>query len=244
MGCDGGSIPKRAELVRTKTKEAALEKSVKTDLWRYCCLSKEPLVPPVVTCPLGKLYSREAVLEMMLARSSGTLSHDPIPHIKSTKHLHNLRLTPNPAYQPRGPLEVRQAADEGTAPFICPVTGREMNGNFAFVYLKGCGCVISEQALSSVPVKSCLKCGRSREIDDVAILKPDAILPPSTNISSSSPSSSFRKKRPNKSDKSTPANTAESLNVHTEIIDPMSGRSIFKKTKAISTLYNHTSTKT
>ena len=57
MGCDGGTIPKRHELVRTKKKPE--EKDKVSDLaskWQYCALSNQPLKEPIVACELGRYF--------------------------------------------------------------------------------------------------------------------------------------------------------------------------------------------
>ena len=59
MGCDGGTIPKRHELVRTKKKPE--EKDKVADLaskWQYCALSNQPLKQPIVACELGRYSTK------------------------------------------------------------------------------------------------------------------------------------------------------------------------------------------
>ena len=57
MGCDGGSIPRRDELVKTKKKAEKVDSNelLKT-LFFTCFLSKLALNEPVVACILGKYY--------------------------------------------------------------------------------------------------------------------------------------------------------------------------------------------
>lgn len=55
MGADGGTIPKRCELVKKKKKKEKLDKNVaNATRWRLCRLSQEPLKRPIVACKLGK----------------------------------------------------------------------------------------------------------------------------------------------------------------------------------------------
>ncbi len=55
MGADGGTIPKRCELVRNKKKKEKIDKSVRAAVkWKTCQLSQEPLKKPVVACKLGR----------------------------------------------------------------------------------------------------------------------------------------------------------------------------------------------
>lgn len=55
MGADGGTIPKRCELVKSKKKKEKIDKNVANAArWRICRLSQEPLKRPIVACPLGR----------------------------------------------------------------------------------------------------------------------------------------------------------------------------------------------
>ena len=55
MGADGGTIPKRCELVRGKKKTAKVDKNVENaNKWRTCKLTQEALLKPIVACKLGR----------------------------------------------------------------------------------------------------------------------------------------------------------------------------------------------
>ncbi|CAO3644390.1 unnamed protein product [Mucor hiemalis] len=59
MGNDGGSIPRRIELVKEKARELKLNPELeRAAVWLYCALSKLLLEQPVVSCGLGKLYNQ------------------------------------------------------------------------------------------------------------------------------------------------------------------------------------------
>lgn len=60
----------------------------------------------------------------------------------------DLNLSPNPAYK-------QDAEGCEAAPYVCPVIGLEMTGNFRFVFLWTCGCVFSERALKYVNSNIC-----------------------------------------------------------------------------------------
>ncbi|KAI8913375.1 Rtf2 RING-finger-domain-containing protein [Gorgonomyces haynaldii] len=119
MGCDGGSIPKRNELIKTKKREQTVEMQ-KNQEWLYCHASKEPLQEPVCSDLVGHLYNKMALLELVLQKQS-KLSLAQLVDLKLTK------------------------TDSG---FICPITAKEMNGNTEFVYLS-CGHVMARMALQS-----------------------------------------------------------------------------------------------
>ena len=114
--------------------------------WRHCSIKQLPLQTPIVACGLGRLYSKEAVLEGLLDRS--TLP-ETATHIKTLKDVKTLNLTNNPAFD-RDASKNEGDVDEGRSPYICPVTGLEMNGKFKFCFLWQCGCVVSERALKEI----------------------------------------------------------------------------------------------
>ncbi|KAI9143307.1 Rtf2 RING-finger-domain-containing protein, partial [Paraphysoderma sedebokerense] len=156
QGGDGGSIPGRADLVKLKTRGVKLDQ---TELliaqWFFCALSKNNLQPPIVACGLGKLYNRDAVIEYLLDKDRYGEADVICPHIHSIKDVINLNLTMNPAYDE--PAHGHTNPTSTTAQFICPITGKEMNGKYRFVFLDSCGCVFSEQALKEVKTSLCMK---------------------------------------------------------------------------------------
>ncbi|GAA6020592.1 hypothetical protein JCM11491_000807 [Sporobolomyces phaffii] len=153
MGNDGGSIPKRDDLVKTKKKRAREDdKDSVRQRWAFCALSREPLRAPVVSCPLGKLYNKEAVIAYLLDPPSR--ANDDAAHLRSLRDVTTLRLTPNPALDDAHDAEAEPTTVGGAAagtvraaPFVCPISLREMNGAVKFVYRKPCGCAMSEPAL-------------------------------------------------------------------------------------------------
>jgi len=149
-------------MVKTKSKaETADKDELNLEKWNLCSLTMEPLVRPIVACRLGKLYNKESVISWLLASKTAATTGGPdavqeaFSHIRNLKDLKELNLTDNPAFE--------GAKAAGSARFICPITGKEMNGNFKFFYYKACGCVMSEQALKEVKPErgTCLQCGRA-----------------------------------------------------------------------------------
>ncbi|XP_064486850.1 replication termination factor 2-like [Ornithodoros turicata] len=167
MGCDGGTIPRRDELVRTKQKPEQKDKDAEAVAkWKHCAITQEELRLPVVSCDLGRLYNKEAVIEYLLNKEA---TSDIAKHIRSLKDLVELNLTENPTYRRKGADKGDEYVDHRASRFICPVVGLEMNGKYKFCYLRHCGCVLSERALK---VKSdvCHKCGKPFEDDDIVVL--------------------------------------------------------------------------
>ncbi|CDH49891.1 upf0549 protein c20orf43 homolog isoform 1 [Lichtheimia corymbifera JMRC:FSU:9682] len=177
MGNDGGSIPRRIELVKEKQKEVKVNPDLeRVAAWFYCALSKQPLQPPIVACGLGKLYNQDAIIEYMLDKNVYGDGDKICSHITSPKDTVKLTLTPNPAF------DENDAAKDSTtmghldkdiqSRFICPVSMKEMNGKHRFVYLDTCGCVFAEQALKEVKTYECVSCGKPFERENVIVINP------------------------------------------------------------------------
>ena len=130
-------------------------------------LNKRPLQEPIVSCPLGKLYNRDAILEFLLDRESfGAEGEVVCGHIRTikvryavfivadtrlmphTQDVKTLKLTPNASKTP--PSASFSESQPERASFVCPLNFKEMNGSQPFVYLKPCGCVFSQAGLKAV----------------------------------------------------------------------------------------------
>ncbi|CRK91862.1 CLUMA_CG005483, isoform A [Clunio marinus] len=159
MGCDGGTIPRRDELVRLKKKPEVKDKdSERLYRWRHCSLTQQKLQQPIVMCGLGRLYSKSNIIEQLLEK---TPMPESCSHIKGLKDIKDLKLTANPSYSPE---------DDKNAPFICALIGLEMSGQFRFVALWTCGCVFSERALKQLKSNICNICQTPYSEQDVVIL--------------------------------------------------------------------------
>ncbi|XP_064624743.1 replication termination factor 2-like [Lineus longissimus] len=168
MGCDGGTIPTRDELVRLKKKPEQKDKFA--DLahkWQNCAISQEPLRRPIVACELGRLYNKDVVIELLLDKSKFDCAAS-FDHIRGLKDVKVLQLTDNPAYKD----EDHKAgyAEKALVKYICPIAGLEMNGRHRFSFLWKCGCVFSERALKEVKTETCQQCGMPCSDEDPAII--------------------------------------------------------------------------
>ncbi|KAF5284325.1 hypothetical protein FQA39_LY04618 [Lamprigera yunnana] len=167
MGCDGGTIPRRDELVRVKKKPETKDKDFELAFqWRCCHLSQQSLQEPVVMCGLGFFYNKITLIEGLLNRA--TLP-EGVKHIKSLKDVKNLNLTKNPEYKSSDEKK-EGGVDSRSAPYICPVTGMEMTGKYRFIGLWSCGCVFSERSLKEISGNICHKCQKPFSTEDVVIL--------------------------------------------------------------------------
>ncbi|OQR68105.1 UPF0549 protein C20orf43-like [Tropilaelaps mercedesae] len=170
MGCDGGTIPRRDELVRTKQKDEHKDTNAQNAFkWKHCAISQQALKQPIVACDLGRLYNKEAIIQYLLKRADSPL--EAAAHIRQLRDVTELVLTDNPAFK-----DVQTKGDEyvdhAIAAYICPTTGLEMNGKHKFVFNRLCGCVFSERARKNVNTEKCLKCGGSMKVTELIILNP------------------------------------------------------------------------
>ncbi|EEC08531.1 conserved hypothetical protein [Ixodes scapularis] len=168
MGCDGGTIPRRDELVRTKQKPEQKDKDAEAVAkWKHCAVTQEELRLPIVSCELGRLYNKESVIECLLNKDT---SCETAQHIRSLKDIVELNLTENPGYRRRDADKGDEYVDLRASRFICPIVGLEMNGKHKFCYLRQCGCVLSDRALKEVKSEVCHKCAKPFRDDDIVVL--------------------------------------------------------------------------
>ena len=150
MGGDGGSIPKRADMVRTKGYSSVQGSSVgsmgynpnlqrklteehvdpkrQRRLWMTrCWLSSQVLEDPVVVCRGGYLYNKETVVRYLLEKIFSKLP----------KHLTSIRDV----------IDVKFKRTSGG--IVCPITGKELDDGVAkCVVMWPCGCALSSKALA------------------------------------------------------------------------------------------------
>ncbi|XP_071807928.1 replication termination factor 2-like [Asterias amurensis] len=167
MGCDGGTIPRRDELVRLKKRPEQVDKNMeRMAKWLHCSITQERLRQPVMACELGRLYNKESVLEYLLDKTTS----DSAQHIRSLRDVKELNLSINPAFEKQGKKKGDVYLENDIAQYICPVSGLQMNGHYRFCFLWSCGCVLSEKALKEVKSDVCHKCGSEYDVEDAVIL--------------------------------------------------------------------------
>ncbi|XP_069547139.1 replication termination factor 2 [Brachyistius frenatus] len=172
MGCDGGTIPKRHELVKGPKKVEKVDKSAELAAkWKYCALSQEKLRRPIVACDLGRLFNKDAVIEYLLDKTAERPNTEAVAHIRGIKDIKELNLIDNPEWEgERRNAKGDRYEDINCGMFICPVVGLEMNGKHRFCYLQTCGCVFSDRALKEVKTEICHKCGDPFKEEDIVVL--------------------------------------------------------------------------
>ncbi|CAL8380685.1 unnamed protein product [Boreogadus saida] len=130
MGCDGGTIPKRHELVKGPKKVEKVDKNAELYAkWKCCALTQEKLKRPIITCELGRLYNKDAVIEYLLDKTAERPHADVVSHIRGMKDIQELNFTDNPEWEGEGRISKGDRyEDMHCAMFICPVVGLEMSG--------------------------------------------------------------------------------------------------------------------
>lgn len=174
MGCDGGTIPKRHELVKTKKKPEEKDKDAeRATQWTLCSLSSQPLKEPIVACQLGRLYNKDALIEYLLDKSNSK-QLEKMSHIKGLKSVSTLNLTANPNWNDKA-KNGDGYHDTNKSKYICPVSSTEMNGRYRFCFLLQCKCVISQKVLKEIKGDLCPVCSKSYDKkNDVVVINPNA----------------------------------------------------------------------
>ncbi|VEL31082.1 unnamed protein product, partial [Protopolystoma xenopodis] len=151
MGGDGGSIPRREELVRKKRiPERVSINDANAARWKHCALSQESLRDPIVMCRLGRLYNKESIIEKLLEKKNFACS--VADHIKKLKDIRELKFSKSTIIK-----QASSALDpERVEVFTCPIMDFELDGHYPAIALWKCGCVYSKRAFDSVSSDSCL----------------------------------------------------------------------------------------
>ncbi|KAI0836438.1 DUF602-domain-containing protein [Hypoxylon sp. FL0890] len=178
MGNDGGSIPKRRELVReaarlptaSELKATALESL--THAWTTCSLSDAPLdLSNTVSDCRGRLYNYESVLQCLMPSSS----ENPVPETQEAEFARTGITSVKDVVK----LKINTRKDEKGREFAaCPVSMKELGAATKSVYVVPCGHVFAEVAMREISdtEKQCPECSTPFEARDVIpILSTDEV---------------------------------------------------------------------
>jgi hypothetical protein len=214
MGCDGGTIAGRKDLVKVKGRSinAHSSRAIARAKVNSCALSQQPLRAPVVACAMGQLLNKDALIEYLLAKQR--FPH--FSHITSLKDVCNVTMQWNEqariskvpsASSSMGPVDSEEdeskesnlkdgeADAEAESLYSCPITALTSNGVNKFVAMQPCGCIVSERALRSIGAAAgqpdaCLVCGKPLSHDSpVSPSAGDAVAPAAAAAAASASSS-------------------------------------------------------
>lgn len=179
MGNDGGSIPKRRELVKEAAKSKTVSELKATALeslshsWTRDPLSSEPIdMENVVSDWRGRLYNYESVLKGLVpgdeeAGSNGNANGNDMTFastgIKSLRDVVKLNFK---KYRPAGSKEKEIWA--------CPISLKELGPATKAVYIVPCGHVFAEVAIREIKDQenTCPECSGTFEEQDVLPILP------------------------------------------------------------------------
>ncbi|KAF5676155.1 Replication termination factor 2 [Fusarium heterosporum] len=148
MGNDGGSIPKRRELVKNAARAPTTSELKATALeslahaWAHCALSGDTLdIDSLVSDWRGRLYNYEAMLNGLMP------SDDPADITPASLGIKSLRDVTK--------LKVSKNGDK----LVCPISMKELGPAVKTVYLVPCGHVFADVAMKEIQEKACPECG-------------------------------------------------------------------------------------
>ncbi|KAK0615732.1 Rtf2 RING-finger-domain-containing protein [Bombardia bombarda] len=185
MGNDGGSIPKRHELVKNAARNPTVSELKATALeslahhWSYDPLTTGPLdLENVVSDWQGRLYNYESILRALMpadnddddATPPTLVNGESSPEltfastgIKSLRDVVKLKLK---HYLPPG-------ASKGKEVFACPVSLKELGASTKSVYLVPCGHVFADTAIKQIQDDdTCPECSEQFKPEDVIPILP------------------------------------------------------------------------
>ena len=159
MGNDGGSIPKRRELVKNAARVPTVSELKATILetlghaWSHCALSDDSLDKDAVVASdyRGRLYNYEAILNSLM---------NPEEKTESTSEVRSLRDIVK--------LRFHKTGDKWT----CPISMKELGPATKSVYLVPCGHVFAEIAITEIQDTSCPECNEAFEKSNVVSILP------------------------------------------------------------------------
>ena len=175
MGNDGGSIPKRRELVKeaarnptsSEIKETQLEKQEYQ--WTTDPISHKRLEQPIVSDSAGKLYNKDTILEYLVEVSRKEDAELVTQgSVKSLKDVVEVKFEVD--------LEASAATNGSVKGEVwkCPVTGNRLGPSVKAVYLAGCGHAFSGTAIKEVSGEKCLTCDVEYASNDIIPILPTA----------------------------------------------------------------------
>eukprot|EP00389_Voromonas_pontica_P002037 GDKH01003027.1.p1 GENE.GDKH01003027.1~~GDKH01003027.1.p1 ORF type:complete len:273 (-),score=34.31 GDKH01003027.1:75-893(-) len=178
MGGDGGSIPGRADIVRTKgfkfirnlggmgynpnTQVRSEDKVAPLKARGYklthCNVSEETLRAPIAVCRMGNIFIKEKLIEMMIRKALPPA----FSHIRSLKS------------------DIREVHpdcfNESTRKLQCAISHDEIDGGLKATVNWKCGCIVSAKAAKELRKQKessvCVSCGTACASEDVVPLVP------------------------------------------------------------------------
>ncbi|MCJ1285629.1 hypothetical protein MMC26_004970 [Xylographa opegraphella] len=181
MGNDGGSIPKRRELVKEAARlptSAEIKESQQEQQayhWTTCPLSHEPLKQPVVSDSAGILYNKDSVLEYLLPQDDETRGRSKADdeevlggRVRSLKDVVEVKfeVERNESGREDGKASPRKSK------WICPITNKVLGPGVRAVYLVPCGHAFLESTVKEIQAEACLQCNEAYTPESIILILP------------------------------------------------------------------------
>ncbi|MCJ1391394.1 hypothetical protein MMC18_004258 [Xylographa bjoerkii] len=181
MGNDGGSIPKRRELVKEAARlptSAEIKESQQEQQeyhWTTCPLSHEPLKEPIVSDSAGILYNKDAILEFLLPQGDEAAEPSKADgeevlggRVRSLKDVVEVK------FEVEQDEAVRNdgKASPKRSKWICPITNKVLGPGVRAVYLVPCGHAFLESTVREIQGEACLQCNEPYTPENMVIILP------------------------------------------------------------------------
>ena len=153
MGNDGGSIPKRCQLIKPlkNPKPKKNQNLISYSRAKYCSLSKEKLKKPIVADKLGQIFNKKSIIENLINKN---LPNKTFKHIKSLKDVKELKC---------------EFSNDGK--IKCKISNIDFSGMNKFFFIWNCGDVLSLDAIKNLNMTNkCLLCGEEFKKEDLISL--------------------------------------------------------------------------
>ncbi|KAL2890102.1 Protein RTF2 -like protein [Ceratocystis lukuohia] len=162
MGNDGGSIPKRHELVKEAARKPTVSELKATALeslshaWTHCQITDEKLdMEGVVSDCQGRLYNYESILQGLMP-SSASDETDNEHKNRATFETTGIRSIRDVVR-----LQFKRGGSNGKGIVSCPVSMKEIGSKTKSVYLVPCGHAFAEAAIKEIQEEACPECSET-----------------------------------------------------------------------------------
>ncbi|CBX99871.1 hypothetical protein IAQ61_002901 [Plenodomus lingam] len=191
MGNDGGSIPKRRELVKeaakslttAQLKEALVEQQEYS--WSTDPLTRKPLANPIVSDAAGILYNKDSIIEFLL-KDDGDAAKSEMKRVGGVKasveggfvelgtfgdRVRSLKDVVEVKFEVAEPEAGAGEKTRGER-WVCPVTGTVLGPSAKAVYIVPCGHAFAGSVVKEVKENACLTCNQPYAETDIIPIIP------------------------------------------------------------------------
>ncbi|RMZ71519.1 Replication termination factor 2 [Pyrenophora seminiperda CCB06] len=184
MGNDGGSIPKRSELVKEAAKAltSAQIKEVQNEhqeyAWSTDPLTRKPLARPIVSDAAGFLYNKDSIIEFLL-KDDGDAEKAEMKKVGGVKdselgtfgdRVKGLKDVVEVKFE----VEEKESGVVGAEKWKCPITGAALGPGSKGVYIVPCGHAFAGSTIKEIAGSACLTCNEPFAENDVIPIAPTA----------------------------------------------------------------------